>query len=182
MPTEPAPKNKKPGIWGMLKTGWQHAQTELKKTGADFSRTALNSVVDSKVSQSAGAEMIKIGIIDSVKEITSKANTLVTQGNEMLHKENAKAKSYDVIRASLAPPKDKPQDNFIKVIFKNIIARLLDAGAGVGGYIGAAFVNKAVNPPEGEKVDQKVAQNMFANFMATVLGRNKQDSAAKPVV
>lgn len=180
--TEAAPvdkKKKKPGIWGMIKAGWEKAQLDLKAKGADISKNAFNQVVDSKVGQEAGAVIIGAGITQSVAEITDKANTFAKEGNEWMFKDNAKKESYDVIRASLVPPKDKPEDNFVKKIFKNIVARLLDAGAGVGGYISAAVVNKWTNPPEGERVDNEVMKNMVANFIATILGPKGEDEKPK---
>jgi len=153
------------GLINMGKKGWTDSKEALQKKGMEISDKTLQNVVESESGQKIGAAFIKRGITQTVDEVRNDASGLVRKGKDYLNPENKSA--YEVIRTSLNPPENKP-DNFIKSTFKSLVARVIDVGTGIAGWVGATFINKVLNPAD--KVTAHDVHNIFASFMAKVLG------------
>lgn len=165
--------DEKTGFWGsvlkMGKSGWDKSKQAMEKKGMEISTKTLQNVVKSEKGQKIGAAFIKEGITQTVDEVRNNARGLVRQGKDYLNPENKTA--YQIIRNSLNPSEGKPADGFIKSTFKSLVARVLDVGTGIAGWIGATFVNKVINPAD--KVTSHDVHNIFASFMAKVFGGGK---------
>lgn len=156
-------------LWGGVlkigKTGLYKTKDALEKKGMEIGTKALTNIVESDQGQKIGAAFIKEGITKTVEEASENAKPLVKMGKDYLNPENKTA--YEVIRQGLNPPEGE-SDGFIKSIFKSLIARVIDVGTGIAGWIGATFINKVLNPKN--KVPSHDIHNIFASFMGKVAG------------
>lgn len=158
--------NDKPGLIDMLKTGWNEAKTDVKRIGADLTKKTLDAAIGSETVQKEGAKYIKVTIVDTVKDIKEHTGSLVSEAKRKIVGEED-IKIYDQIRDGLK----SPQDGIFTNIFKNVAARVMSAAAGIGGWIGATFVNTAFNPAQAEKVNPNDVTQIFGSFMSKIVGQ-----------
>jgi histone H3/H4 len=162
----------KKGIWTMLKQGVTGAVEDVKEMGADISEKALNKAVSSEAVQEAGAKYIREAIVDSVKDVKDHTGALVKEAKvKIVGAEDIKV--YDTIRAGLR----SENDGIFKKIFKNVVARVMTAAAGIGGWVGATFVNTAFSPAEAEKVQPNDVTQIFGSFMSKVFSGGRKATA-----
>lgn len=158
--------NDRLGIMDMLKRGFGDAKTEVKQMGADLTKKALDTAIGSDVVQKEGAKYIKVTIVDTVKDIKDHTGSLVSEAKKKIVGETD-IKVYDQIREGLK----NPQDGIFTNIFKNVVARVMSGAAGIGGWIGATFVNTAFNPAQAEKVNPNDVTQIFGSFMSKVFAQ-----------
>ena len=156
-------------VWDMLKRGVTDAVDDVKQIGADLSRSALDKAIATEAVQNAGAKYIRETIADSVKDVKDHSGGLVKEAKDkIVGEENINI--YESIRDGLKA-KD---DGVFKKIFKNVVARVMSAAAGIGGWIGATFVNTAFNPTEAEKVQPNDVTQIFGSFMSKVFSGGRK--------
>lgn len=157
----------RPGLFHILKHGWNDAKKQVEATGAYLSKRVLEEAVGSDIVQEEGAKYISNTITETVKDIRENTGAMVREARrKIIGEENIN--TYESIRNSITSPKD----GIIAKIFKNVIARVIDGVAGIGSWIGATFINKAFNPTS--EVDPNDIKQIFGSFMSKVFSsKNK---------